>query len=728
MDNNILEILKEIFAEVLLCPVAELNLDRPYVDMGVDSILAIQISKLINMKLNTNLQPSDLYNFTSIKSLTSFFEGKTEQKKIIQQAPEREGNNMKTEIDSSEDEKIAVIGMAGSFPGANDVDMFWKNMRDKISSISTSCRWGKSKYRGGFLENIEIFDADLFHLSPKEAILIDPQQRLLLQTAWQAFEDAGYTKTSLSGAKCGVFATSLPGDYRYLLQKESQAYNPFSFTGNAASVLAGRISHFFNLKGPCIYIDTACSSSLVCIDQAVKSLQAGECDIAFVGASSVFSTPEIFNLAESSGILSKSGNCYSFDERADGFVPAETVAGLVLTKLSLAKQMNRQVYGLIEAISTSHDGFTNGIMSPNGKSQKELLNSIYKKNHISPEKIAYIEAHGTGTGIGDPLEVNALGEALKENSQSQFNSFLGTCKANIGHALVASGLIGVIKVLKAMQHSEIPPQINFNRMNPQIREFPLSVNTDLKVWPQEKPLACVSSFGFGGTNSHLVIKKYEETLKFQTTQNPLLFVFSAHSTLSLKSFVEEMILFLDELDQNLMTSLSYTLCCLRELQNVRFVVIAKTKEELKSHLKNFLLKNVSPIINSKDLENDVYQIGQTISEGKATTCEFLFDGHKSNIHLPPYKFDGKAYWVDSSHLHHIPEQENQDDRLPVLEVLKLKLSEILGYKISDIEDNAPIKSFGIDSLVALQLLEPFKVMPDEVSDHAPLYIDFDVSF
>tara|TARA_A100000171_G_scaffold28205_2_gene26332 strand:- start:4653 stop:7601 length:2949 start_codon:yes stop_codon:yes gene_type:complete len=697
--DKVLESLKEIFSEVLLCTEAELNLDKPYVDMGVDSILAIQISKLIKYKLNKDIQPSELYNFISIKDLSIFLEGHIETTELINQSI---GPNNNDSSDNSSD-PVVIVGMAGIFPGASDTNQFWNNLTHRVSSIKPAKRWNGTDYQGGFLDHIDSFDADFFNISPKEARLMDPQQRLLIQIAWQAFENGGYTKTSLAGSKGGVFTTALPGDYRYLLDKNNQAYDTFSFTGNAVSVQAGRISHFFNLKGPCLNIDTACSSSLVCIDQATKAIQADECDFAFVGASSIFSTPEIFRLTDSAGILSKTGHCYSFDTRADGFIPAEVVAGLVLTRLSLAKKQNRKIYAQIESISTSHDGFTNGLMSPNGKSQQELIQSIYKGKKISPEQVGYIEAHGTGTRIGDPLEFNAVTQVL-----NQEKCYIGTCKANIGHALVASGLASIIKVLKAIQNKKIPPQINFHTLNPQINPSKVQVNTESIDWPAEKPLAGISSFGFGGTNSHLVLKHYDEKVTHYQTQGKHLFIFSAYSQKSLKAYIESFLPFVDSLEEKHITELSYTLCCRREIHKERLVVIASTLENLREQLQKYLVVETNPFIKEVPNNDDVYLLGKKAIEGKEFSCDSLFPEKPSMLDLPPYAFRGKSYWVDEPPSVDSQASEKLEKSSQTLDILKQKLSEILGYSINDISETETIKSFGIDSLIALQLLEPFK--------------------
>lgn len=705
--DNILSVLKQIFSEVLLCSEEELNLVKPYVDMGVDSILAIQVAKLIKLKLNKEIQPSELYNLTCIQDLSAYLEQQDQTSIGIkhQDVKHEDMTSQQEIIDDPSHDPIVIIGMAGYFPGASTIDEFWQNIKGGMCSMTKSTRWGDSVFTGGFLTNIDQFDAKFFSISPKEAKAMDPQQRLLLQVAWQTFEDAGYTKDILSGSKCGVFTTALPGDYRYLLQSENQAYSTYSFTGNAVSVHAGRIAHFFNLKGPCMNIDTACSSSLVCVNEAVRALEAKDCDTAFVGASSVFCTPELFKLAQSAGILSSSGRCYSFDSRADGLVPAEAVVGLVLTRLSTAMYQNRHIYGVIDAITVNHDGFTNGLMSPNGNSQRDLISSTYAKYGIRAEDIAYIEAHGTGTNIGDPLEFNALSEALQNNSKEQVVCYLGSCKANIGHALVASGLVSIIKVLLSFQNNEIPGQINFSKINPQIKNSPLLINTETLVWPSAKTLAGISAFGFGGTNAHLVLKKIPQATPSRVNDKAKLFIFSAHTQAALKNYIHELLPFLDKLDETHLENLSYTLCCCRQIHDIRLVIVSSSVSDLATKLKSYVTEGIYQFDESNE---QIWFYGNKIKNGEKVSCYPLFQGKHVNLHLPPYLFRGESYWVNNLNNAKLYEENKNTKISNTLEIIKQRLSEILGYNAEDISSVLPIQSFGIDSLVALQLLEPFK--------------------
>jgi acyl transferase domain-containing protein/acyl carrier protein len=620
MNDKILSTLIDIFAEVLLCPKEDLSLDKAYVDMGVDSILAIHITKLIKSKLDIELLSSDLYNFLSINHLAKHLSTYQEHKQSDTFIETTSNSHLGKTTSNINNEKIAIIGIAGRFPGADNVDQYWQNLINGKNSITTTQRWShlsNKEYRAGFLNNIENFDAELFNISPKEAILMDPQQRLLMEVTWEALIDAGLSLEDLNGSNCGVFTTSLPGDYKYNLSEKGQSLNTFSFLGNAVSVLSGRISHFFNLKGPSIYIDTACSSSLIAIDLAIKHLQDLSCDIAIVGASCIFSTPELFDLAEASNLISKSGLCHTFDHKADGFIPAETVGCLVLRRLSDAKKNQQQIYAVIEGHKTNHDGSTNGLMSPNSNSQKELIITTYQKNDIDISKIGYIEAHGTGTAVGDPIETKALTEGF-EKLNKNYNSFLGSSKTNIGHALVSSGIASVIKVLLIFKHSTIPPHLHFTALNPQISLGNFKINTVQQNWPADKDLAAISAFGFSGTNAHIVLRKVESISKN-----------SNHNK----------------------TSLPFN-----HFNSKPFWIKGKDKRADPT----LILDNNKPIVELKNQYADIDII---------------------------------------------------------INIIKEKLSSILGYNLSDISEDKNLNSFGIDSIIALQLLEPFKKEFGEINSN-----------
>ncbi len=424
---------------------------------------------------------------------------------------------------------IAVVGMSGRFPGASNIEEFWLNIERGVDSVTEipEDRWALdqcydtdhnipnksySKW-GGFLEGVDQFDPLFFNISPKEAELMDPQQRLFLEEAWKAIEDAGYAPKTLSGANCGVFVGVATGDYQNELQKNNANLDAYRFMGNSLSILAGRISYFLNLKGANIAIDTACSSSLVAIHEACKSIINGESLMAFAGGVCVITNPDLHIMTSKAGMLSPEGRCKTFDQSANGFVPSEGVGVVILKSLQKAIDDNDHIYGVIKGSRINQDGSTNGITAPSVESQTNLELSVYEKYGIDPSTISYVECHGTGTKLGDPIEMDALKHSFEKYSNEKQFCAVGSVKTNIGHALTAAGVASVIKVLMAMKYKELPASIHFKDENEHIsfKEGPFYVNSTTKPWVVKKGdrrKAAISSFGFSGTNAHIVVEEY----------------------------------------------------------------------------------------------------------------------------------------------------------------------------------------------------------------------------
>ncbi|GAB3351107.1 hypothetical protein GCM10027430_14690 [Lysobacter tyrosinilyticus] len=423
--------------------------------------------------------------------------------------------------------EIAVIGMAGRFPMAKDVDSFWDNIasgRNCISEIPPS-RWdtrdyyvegqpglGQSNSKWmGVLEGHDRFDPLFFGLSPVEAEAMDPQQRIFLQSCWHGMENAGYTAERLSGSRCGVFVGCAYTDYN-LLSRELQI-NALGFTGVAASILAARVSYFMNLQGPCVSFDTACSSSLVAIASACDSLITGASDIALAGGVYVMANADMFLKTAHAGMLSPDGRCYTFDQRANGFVPGEGVGVVMLKRLADAERDGDNILGVVRGWGVNQDGRTNGITAPNAESQQRLIRDVYDRFGIDPGRIELIEAHGTGTKLGDPIEIDGLKSAFMPATDRRQYCAIGSVKTNIGHCLTAAGVSGFIKLLLALKHRTLPPSANFETPNEHLDldASPFFVNTIARDWASPDGAArhaAISSFGFSGTNAHLVLAEH----------------------------------------------------------------------------------------------------------------------------------------------------------------------------------------------------------------------------
>ena len=426
---------------------------------------------------------------------------------------------------------IAVIGMSCCFPMSKNVDEFWdvlKNGKNCITEVPTD-RWEEfdnwyhpdpdhqdtsySKW-GGFIDDVDKFDPLFFNISPSEAELMDPQQRKFLQEAWKTFESAGYAPGMLDTVKCGVFVGCTTGDYDRLLTMKGEDKTGQSFMGTSSAILAARISYFLNLKGPSFTVDTACSSSLTAIHLACNSIRAGECDMAIAGGVSVFSTPMSHILTSRVGMQSMDGRCFTFDKAANGTVFSEGCGVVLLKPLIQAEKDRDPIIGLIKASGINQDGKTNGITAPSAKSQENLIHSIYTKYNICPDEITYVEAHGTATPLGDPIEVQALTNAFQRTTKNNQYCAIGSVKSNIGHGSYAAGVAGFIKTLLCLKYRQYVPNAHFSVPNTLIdfEGSPFFVSTNHAHWPEPvcgKRMAAISSFGFSGTNAHVVLQEYK---------------------------------------------------------------------------------------------------------------------------------------------------------------------------------------------------------------------------
>jgi phthiocerol/phenolphthiocerol synthesis type-I polyketide synthase C len=419
-------------------------------------------------------------------------------------------------------DEIAVVGWSCRFPGARSISELWSVLVDGRCTVTQVpddrlplARFGhvRRQERGksytwaaGVLDDIFSFDPSVFGISPREATQMDPQQRLLLELTWEAFEDAGIRPSSLSGKDVGVYVGASLTDYGNILSSDPALADAQFATGNALAILSNRISYIFDLHGPSLTIDTACSSSLVALHQAVDALRTGRIDTAIVGGVNIIASPAAFISFSQASMLSPTGRCRAFSADADGFVRAEGGAVLILRKSSLAQLDKNPVHGTVVASDVNSDGRTSGILLPSRAAQEELIGRVYARAGISPSRLAFVEAHGTGTPVGDPIEASAIGNALGRFRQKELP--IGSIKSNIGHLEPASGLAGVIKSLLALNHGMLPKSLHFTAPNPHI-DF-----NGLGLRPTDEPIllpkvaeqyAGVNSFGFGGTNAHVVL-------------------------------------------------------------------------------------------------------------------------------------------------------------------------------------------------------------------------------
>jgi acyl transferase domain-containing protein/acyl carrier protein len=440
--------------------------------------------------------------------------------------------DLQAKLEASQKEKsepIAIIGMGCRFPGgANDPNSYWQLLcegRDAIREVPAS-RWniddyydpdpeapGKMATRwGGFIEDVDQFDPQFFGISPREAISMDPQQRLLLEVAWQALEQAGYSPDQIFGSQTGVFVGICNHDYSHLLITPGKTtdIDVYTATGSAFSIASGRLSYVLGLRGPSVSIDTACSSSLVATHLAVQSLRNRECGMALAAGVNLILWPETTIILSQSKMLAPDGRCKAFDARADGFIRSEGCGVIVLKRLSDAVADRDNILAIIRGSAINQDGRSNGITAPNGPSQESVIRAALKDAGIEPRQVGYVETHGTGTSLGDPIEIQALGKVMRDGHSEENPVIIGSVKTNVGHLESAAGVAGLIKLVLTLQHGEVPPHLHLQKPNPYIAwdEYPVRIPRTLTPFGQDgaQRFAGISSFGFSGTNVHMVLE------------------------------------------------------------------------------------------------------------------------------------------------------------------------------------------------------------------------------
>lgn len=423
-------------------------------------------------------------------------------------------------------EPIAIVGMACRFPGASSLSAYWQLLRqgeDRVGQIPGD-RWSLQEFfdadpnqagkhycrQGGFLEHIDQFDPEFFGIAPREAPYMDPQQRLLLEVMWEALEDSALLPQALSGSQTGVFVGASTLDYGQILLQCDDQIGPYTTTGLASTMLANRISYLLNFQGPSLTVDTACSSSLVAVHLACQSLWQKESTLALAAGVNLILTPSLTIGFSKLTALSPEGRCKAFAADANGFVRSEGAGVVVLKPLSQALAQGDRIYALIRGGAINQDGRSNGLTAPNRDSQAAVLRRAYRQARVPLAQVSYIEAHGTGTLLGDPIEAMALGQVFGASHGNSKPLRIGSVKTNIGHTEAAAGMAGLIKVALCLQHQSWVPSLHFHQPNPYIPfdQLPLRVQTGLEPWPDFSPqtIAGVSSFGFGGTNAHLVLQ------------------------------------------------------------------------------------------------------------------------------------------------------------------------------------------------------------------------------
>ncbi|WP_245830426.1 polyketide synthase Pks13 [Mycobacterium numidiamassiliense] len=495
----------------------------PMVELGLSSRDAVAMAADIEDMTGVTLSVAVAFQHPTIESLAT---------RIVEGEPEREDDGLEgfdwTRTGPAERVDIAVVGLSTRLPGdMNTPEETWQALmegRDAITDLPEG-RWSEffeeprlaerinqARTRGGYLKDIKGFDSEFFAVAKTEADNIDPQQRMALELTWEALEHARIPASSLRGEAVGVYVGVSSNDYGFMAVSDPTVAHPYAITGNATSIIANRVSYFYDFRGPSLAVDTACSSSLVAAHQAVQALRNGECDVAVAGGVNALITPAVtLGFDEIGAVLAPDGRIKSFSSDADGYTRSEGGGMLVLKRVDDARRDGDQILAVIAGSAINHDGRSNGLIAPNQDAQAEVLRRAYKDAGIDPRNVDYIEAHGTGTVLGDPIEAEALGRVVGRGRTADQPALLGAIKTNVGHMESAAGVAAMAKVVLSLQHNKLPPSINFAGPSPYIDfdAMRLKVIDTATDWPRYGgyALAGVSSFGFGGANAHMVVRE-----------------------------------------------------------------------------------------------------------------------------------------------------------------------------------------------------------------------------
>ncbi|MDZ7932976.1 MAG: polyketide synthase Pks13 [Rhodococcus sp. (in: high G+C Gram-positive bacteria)] len=504
-------------------PASAISDDRPMEEFGLSSRDAVALSGEIEELVGVTLTATVVYQHPTIASLAKIIiEGEPDEPVgTVDDAFYTSGGH------SGDAHDVAIVGLSSRFPGTGQTpEEMWSLLiegRDGITDLPEG-RWQEftsdpviaaavaaTVTKGGYLDDVKTFDAEFFAMSPNEVVNVDPQQRLALELTWEALEHAHIPASSIKGSQVGVFIGSSSNDYQ-LIAVSDPAVHPYALTGTSTAIVANRVSYFYDFRGPSIAVDTACSSSLVAVHQAVRSLRTGESDLAVAGGVNMLLAPPITVGFGQTGVLAPDGRIKAFSSDANGMIRSEGGGLVVLKRLEDAERDCDQILAVIAGSAINQDGRSNGLLAPNPDAQADALRFAYRDAGINPSGVDYIEAHGTGTILGDPIEADALGRVVGRGRDADKPALLGSAKTNFGHLESAAGAAGLIKVILAMQQNKLPASLNYVGPNPYIDfdKAHLKVIPEATDWPRYtgKAVAGVSGFGFGGTNAHVVVREY----------------------------------------------------------------------------------------------------------------------------------------------------------------------------------------------------------------------------
>lgn len=618
------------------------DIDIQFHDYGIVSVEIPRVVKEINERFETNIEVSVIFNYPNIRKLADFVYENMNNKKVEKTVSVKVDNSDKSN-------KLAIVGMSCRYPGgANSIDEFWKVLEEGIDGIVDipEDRWELERYydsdktvpgkmycrKGGFLHtDIYSFDTKLFNMSPKESLAVAPEQKMLLELTLEAYENGNLNIADYNGTNTGVFIGISTNEYTasQLYSGDYKKIDAYALTGTCYSTCCGRISYTFGFEGPCLAVDTACSSSLTALQVACQSLKDNQSDTAVVGGINLMLTPAPNIGFSKLQATSSEGHCKSFDDSADGYGRSEGAGVIIIKRLEDAERDNDKVFGVIRAAAINQDGKSNGLTAPSGAAQEKVIRKALKEAGIDADMVSYVETHGTGTKLGDPIEAGALTNIYGEARRNKSPLLIGSAKSNIGHTEAGSGMAAMIKVLMSMDHDEIPGNLNFNTPN----TFIDWKNNNLKVvaknteWKSDgcHRYAGISGFGFGGSNAHIIVEDYfDRTQKVSDAGekgSDLMLKLSAKSEASLKKYAEKYVDFLSECPDEDIPAVLKLANTSRVDYESRLVVTGADRETIIARLKNYI---------SEQASDGVYHNGKDgISYVKNRTPVYMFTGQGS---------------------------------------------------------------------------------------------------
>ncbi|WP_172437238.1 non-ribosomal peptide synthetase [Lysobacter enzymogenes] len=687
---------RELCAALRMDP-ALLDAQAMFADYGVDSIVGLRLVRAVNQALGLSLPATCLFDHPNLERLAAHVAQShrvdAQRAQVAQVAKTPAPATASTSATAAAEpagalrrEPIAVIGMSGRFPQSDDSAELWRHLAAGRDLIEPASRWPEAALRGadgealcrhaGYIRDVDRFDPLFFRISRADAAYMDPQQRLCLEESWKALESAGLAGRAVAGRKCGVYVGCSGEDYTQLLagQLGDGELPAAAMHGSSTALLSSRIAYHLDLRGPAMTVDTACSSGLVAVHLACQALWTDEIELAIAGGVHVQCTHWFHLIGSRAGMLSAHGRCFTFDARADGFVPADGVGMVVLKKLSAALAEGDPIVGVIAASAINQDGTSNGLTAPSALAQEQLELEVYDRFGIDVTQIQMAEAHGTGTALGDPIEFQALTRAFRQRTQRSHYCAIGSVKSNLGHAAEAAGMAGLFKVLLALQHRQIPPSLHFRDGNPHIdfADSPFYVNTALRDWPAPERgprRATLSAFGLSGTNAHLVIEQAPAPAAAAATALPCLIALSARTPEQLRLSQRRLLDALREREDLDCAQVSCTLLLGRQHFEHRWTCVAASAAEAAAALDAALAaaaaaaparpaareldalgreaaQCIQAATQASQRRDALQRLGELFVRGCTPDFAGLFERATQRIALPTYPFARERYWID----------------------------------------------------------------------------------